>query len=113
VYHYLCAHPDVTSGSWALEWVNQQGESGSPFDLVLRQQQGGQQVVHIEVKASSSADKDWFELPPAELELAREVGQGYHLYRVTGAGSAAPRLVRVVDPVLMWQLGVIRVCMHI
>jgi hypothetical protein len=113
VYHYLRAHPDVVCGAWQVEWVNQGGESGGPFDLLLRQVQGGRQVVHVEVKSSSSLDKDWFELPPAELEMAREAGEGYHLYRVTGAGSSAPRLLRVVDPVLMWQLGAIRVCMQV
>lgn len=71
VYRYLLSHPDVASGKFEVSWVNHEGESGAPFDLVLRPSRAGtanskQQpddpashpgAVFIEVKSTRTHDK--------------------------------------------------------
>lgn len=82
-YHYLLAHPTVRGDGWTVEWVNQGGESGRPYDLLLRppagttgssgssgKEEDGGREVYVEVKATRSTDKRAFEVSAAEVALA-------------------------------------------
>lgn len=67
-------------------------------------------VAYVEVKTSSSRTKDMFEISRNELTFAEAQGDRYHVYRVAGAGSANPSVMRLVDPVALWQAKVISLC---
>jgi hypothetical protein len=141
VHCYLSKHPDIFSGHWQVEWVNQELERGLPFDLVLtsRHPEGsatpfdlnlriasidlglGQPMalprlppgmqLFVEVKSTRRVDKRFFEMSKAELDFADGQGDGYHVVRVAGVGTAQPQLSRVVNPTLLWRLGHVKVAM--
>jgi hypothetical protein len=110
-----------------VEWLNQEDESGCCYDLVLHP--GGRasvaRPVYIEVKATSTPDKQLFEISHREWLLAQQEGEHFHIYRVfnasvaaaqTGRGqhrnrsrraasgaAAAPSIVRIINPYLQWK----------
>ena len=65
-------------------WLNAQEEAGLPYDIITVHQ--GQQQF-IEVKTSTDARKQLFELSVPEVREATNRGAGYWLYFVTGAGT--------------------------
>lgn len=113
---------DEAAGQWRALWVNKERESGAPYDVVLYSQESsadasGQQLaragerVFVEVKSSRFSDKAAFDLSVAELEFAKEWRGAYWIYRVTGAGSADPRVTVIKDPYGMWVSKQVRVQM--
>ena len=57
------------------------------------------QVTFIEVKTSVALAKPFFEISLPELIFAQQTGAGYHIYRVSGAGTAEASLAVITDPV--------------
>lgn len=112
VYHYLTSHPELAQGKWAVEWVNQEEESGLPYDIKLVQA-ASRRKLYVEVKASSMHRKDFFEMSTAELDMAQREGECYHVYRVTAAGQAVPTLAMVPDPYRQWRAGQIKVYVEV
>ena len=58
-----------------MEWVNAELESGLPYDIRLvpaSSDEGG--VIYIEVKSTRTADRNSFEISPAELRMAMKKG---------------------------------------
>lgn len=75
-------------------WVNQGGESGHPYDFLLRYE--GERCVYVEVKSTKKRDKAFIHLSANELDFALKEKQRYHIYRVYGAGDAEHvRLCRI------------------
>uniref|UniRef100_A0A8C4R3G4 Protein NO VEIN C-terminal domain-containing protein n=2 Tax=Eptatretus burgeri TaxID=7764 RepID=A0A8C4R3G4_EPTBU len=72
-----------------VEWANEKGESGWPFDFAITFQAdeslSNKSVLYIEVKSTVHCDKTYFEISPQELELANDKGESYQLYRVYSA----------------------------
>jgi hypothetical protein len=58
-------------GTWAVEWLNAESESGAPYDLVctLRGSDGVVEQVFVEVKSTSGVDKARFEISAQEIEF--------------------------------------------
>ena len=79
-----------------VDWVNAENEQGLPYDVCVRRD--GEIVLYAEVKSTVEEAKAVFELTLAELDLARQVGPRYTIYRVFGACSAAPRVAQLLDP---------------
>lgn len=105
------SHP--SHQGWAMEWVNKEQEQGLPYDIRIRPPASDTrgQELYIEVKASSSERKDFFEVSHAEMAFAEAQGAAFHLYRVLGIGGRAPAVARVVDPVGKWAAGALPVCL--
>jgi len=80
-----------------VEWVNQDAESGLPYDITLTRPDGD--VAFIEVKTTSAVEKPFVEVSVPELLFAQRTGAAYHLYRVFGAGTEDVSLACLQDPV--------------
>uniref|UniRef100_A0A7S3AWG5 Protein NO VEIN C-terminal domain-containing protein n=1 Tax=Haptolina ericina TaxID=156174 RepID=A0A7S3AWG5_9EUKA len=92
-------------------WVNEHSESGLPYDITITVREGSGQhemqddsvvrdsVTYVEVKTSVALDKPFFEVSMRELEFAQRSGSAYHLYRVTGAGTAGLSVACLRNPV--------------
>ena len=128
------SHPSVMAGDRVLRviWVNEERESGLPYDLVLaamapatgqaagssgrRGGAGHDVVAYVEVKSSRGHSRDMFEISQAELAFAEREGKRYHVLRVwgtrTGAGvTAPPRVQAFTDPIRLWQEKRVAVCL--
>ena len=82
---------DDVSG-WSVEWVNEQGESGLPFDIRLK---GPSKEMFIEVKTTDQMNKRVFEISLNELQCAREKAEDFFIARLflqvpPRMGRAAP-----------------------
>ncbi|KAF4318610.1 hypothetical protein G195_008065 [Phytophthora kernoviae 00238/432] len=81
-----------------VDWVNEQEESGLPYDLTLSS--AGKVVEYIEVKSTRTMEKGVFEISMNELDQAAIHGSTYSIYRVFNAGnSALCRVIRMKNPV--------------
>ncbi|KAL6211288.1 hypothetical protein ACLB2K_016515 [Fragaria x ananassa] len=65
------------AGESAVKWVNEHNETGLPYDIVL-----GENKEYVEVKATKSARKDWFEISMNELQFAVEKGEAFSIAHV-------------------------------
>ena len=128
------SHPSVLAGDRVLRviWVNEERESGLPYDLVLaamapagreagsggrgRGGSGHDVIAYVEVKSSRGHSRDMFEISQAELAFADREGKRYHILRVWGtrtgsAVTAPPRVQAFTDPIRLWQEKRVAVCL--
>lgn len=70
-----------------VSWVNEQSETGLPYDLVIENRGGKKE--YIEVKATVSAAKDSFNLTVNEWQFANEKGESYVIAHVLLGNSNA------------------------
>ena len=80
-------------------WVNQEGETGKPYDITIRDATG--RVVYVEVKATRRANLDVFPISWAELLFAAEHSRNFRICRVYNAGGQgrSARVITVASPV--------------
>ncbi|XP_051888907.1 uncharacterized protein wu:fj29h11 isoform X2 [Pristis pectinata] len=74
----------------AVDWVNEKGESGLPYDfrVVFTSVCQEQVDTFIEVKSTVKAEKNFIQLSAQEVDLALQAKDHYHLYRVYRAGDS-------------------------
>ncbi|XP_069785977.1 uncharacterized protein [Narcine bancroftii] len=72
----------------AVSWVNENGESGLPYDFKVMFGMVSQEDTFIEVKSTIRAEKNFVQLSAQEMELALKAKDHYHLYRVYKAGDS-------------------------
>ncbi|CAF2069688.1 unnamed protein product [Rotaria magnacalcarata] len=78
VYRYLeWKHPKKT-----IEWVNQQQESGKPFDIRIIDTTTNNKIELIEVKTSRSSNQNTFQISINEIECLLANQTNYHIYRL-------------------------------
>ena len=114
----LAARLAKSSGRFAsVRWVNEVEEAGLPYDIEAVQVESAQppppsasaqtldaeeaavpKTVYIEVKSTSSASRELFEVSPAEIDFMRRAGPAYEIHRVWGAGSRDVRLAHLQHP---------------
>ncbi|KAL8100915.1 protein NO VEIN [Apium graveolens] len=85
-------------GTTCVKWVNENHETGFPYDIVVGD-------VYIEVKATKSARKDWFNITAREWQFASEKGECYSIARVTLHGNDMAKLTVYKNPARLCQLG--------
>lgn len=83
-YHYLTKK----NGATRVKWVNEDGETGAAFDMIVTTESGQQEFV--EVKTTRSQHKDWFEISTREWEFAQVQGDLFTVLRVILSGSEHP-----------------------
>lgn len=49
-----------------VDWVNEREERGQPYDIVLRDAASDEVVTYVEVKATTGADKELFEVSSSQ-----------------------------------------------
>jgi len=88
VYHYLCKKQEAAlrAGVVTIEWVNNSGEIGTPYDIVVHDLTKKRKS-YIEVKSTRTEDKCCFELSIHQVKFALENTGDYSLYRIYNAGS--------------------------
>ncbi len=91
VYAFLKETRELPDGRKILEvrWINDQTESGNPYDLVVAVED---EMVYVEVKSTASADKELVALSWKELKFAEEKTESFYLFRVYNAGRVSPQL---------------------
>ena len=91
-------------------WVNQDEESGKPYDIEIRR--GNKTIEYIEVKSTSSNDKQLFEITLNELAQAQTHGSAFSIYRVYNAGrEEAARIARFRNPIALIRQKVLNLAM--
>ncbi|XP_033112406.1 protein NO VEIN-like isoform X2 [Anneissia japonica] len=69
-------------------WANEQNETGYPYDIEIKTNiEGGVHTEYIEVKATNSSDKKYFQISSNEITFAQLNAPNYHLYRVYNVGK--------------------------
>lgn len=86
VHKYL----ELTGKYDQVDWVNQDGESGKPYDIVVSKD--GKKH-YIDVKGTPSQDKNIIYLSEKEWLFMLDQGEAYSIFRLYGADSAAPEIV--------------------
>ena len=82
----------------AVNWVNEDDESGKPYDIEIQfslPDQSTPQSFFIEVKTTLSSDKGIFEISSRQIQFAQEHGHMFQLYRVFNAGRGMVQLYRL------------------
>ncbi|EOA39081.1 hypothetical protein CARUB_v10011774mg [Capsella rubella] len=70
-----------------VRWVNEQSETGLPYDLIIENRGGKKE--YVEVKATVSTRKDYFNLTVKEWQFANEKGESYVISHVLLGNSNA------------------------
>ncbi|KFK43145.1 hypothetical protein AALP_AA1G085600 [Arabis alpina] len=70
-----------------VRWVNEQSETGLPYDLIIENRGGKKE--YVEVKATVSTGKDYFSLTVKEWQFANEKGESYVIAHVLLGNSNA------------------------
>lgn len=87
-------------GAENVKWVNERNETGLPYDLVIGVDESNRE--YIEVKATKSARKDWFEVSAREWQFATEKGEFYTVAHVLlGHNKASVTVLK--NPVRLCQ----------
>ena len=76
-------------------WLNEEANTTAPYDIEIRRHITGVNqeaesktvITYIEVKTTSSDQKEFFEISVPELRFALEKKEALHLYRVFNAGK--------------------------
>lgn len=89
-------------GNTAVRWVNKDNETGLPYDLVIGEDNSQE---FIEVKATRSPRKDWFNISAREWQFANERGQSFSIAFVAIMGNNVARVTIFKDPVKLCQRG--------
>ena len=122
VYSVLLARGELPNGNKivGLKWVNQENESGRPYDIEvvvredkdngveLMEEMGAEaeqmegiednssiRTIFIEVKSTAAKEKSVFEISLNEIKFAEKKHRDYHLYRVYNAGLQSSRLFQL------------------
>ncbi|KAM0899030.1 hypothetical protein ACQ4PT_021575 [Festuca glaucescens] len=83
-------------GSKNVNWVNGETESGLPYDLVITR--GDDLIQYVEVKATTSSNKDWFYITAREWQFALEKGDDFTIARVLMSGEKKASIKLLKNP---------------
>lgn len=98
-------------GQTFVNWVNETYETGLPYDIVIGDE--GLSREYIEVKATISARKDWFNISAREWQFAVEKGELYSIARVALQCNNAAKVTIYKNPARLCQLGQLQLAVMI
>jgi hypothetical protein len=84
-------------------WLNYICERHQPYDILVEKQ--SLPNLYVEVKSTSHAETDWFDITRNEWGLAANERENYCIYRVYGCGSKSPERMVIDDPYGRWERG--------
>ncbi|CAA7050066.1 unnamed protein product [Microthlaspi erraticum] len=99
--YFLATHSKEAN----VRWVNEHSETGLPYDLLL--EYPGGKLEYVEVKATVSTRKDYFNLTVREWQFANEKCEGYIIAHVL-LGNSNAILTQHRNPVKLCQEGLLR-----
>ncbi|KAK1285568.1 hypothetical protein QJS10_CPB20g01144 [Acorus calamus] len=88
-------------GEAAVKWVNQEKETGLPYDLIIGE--GEECREYVEVKASKCASKDWFPISMPEWQFATEMGESFTIAYVVVVGQRKATITEFKNPLKLCQ----------
>ena len=103
-------------------WVNERGSTTAPYDIEIRRHLNGAGkddnrttvITYVEVKTTSSDQKEVFELSVPELRFAWTQQEALHLYRVFNAGKpSCVRIRRLQNLAAHLEKKTVKLCMVI
>ncbi|XP_021745800.1 uncharacterized protein LOC110711690 isoform X2 [Chenopodium quinoa] len=97
-FRYLAGKADGAK----VNWVNQDKETGLPFDIVIGDEKNRE---YIEVKASRYSKKEWFVISTREWQFAAEKGDSFSIAYVVLSGQNLASIMVYKNPVKLCQLG--------
>ncbi|KAG6731183.1 hypothetical protein I3842_01G116900 [Carya illinoinensis] len=89
------------AGNTVVKWVNEDSETGLPYDIVVGEENCRE---YIEVKATKSRKKDWFNISTREWQFAVDKGESFSIAHVLLSNNAA-RVSVYKNPVKLCQSG--------
>uniref|UniRef100_A0A8R7UHZ9 Protein NO VEIN C-terminal domain-containing protein n=2 Tax=Triticum urartu TaxID=4572 RepID=A0A8R7UHZ9_TRIUA len=92
VHQYLAGQ----LGPSNVKWVNEEKESGFPYDIVITPEGGAAE--YVEVKATVTSNKDWFHITPNEWQFALEKGDSFSIAHVVLKGSDKANIMMMKNP---------------
>ncbi|KAF7058669.1 hypothetical protein CFC21_065677 [Triticum aestivum] len=92
VHQYLAGQ----LGPSNVKWVNEEKESGLPYDIVITPEGGAAE--YVEVKATVTSNKDWFHITPNEWQFALEKGDSFSIAHVVLKGSDKANIMMMKNP---------------
>ncbi|KAI3925956.1 hypothetical protein MKW98_028092 [Papaver atlanticum] len=93
-------------GEEVVNWVNRETETGSPYDIVLGKD--GNNIEYIEVKATRSPTKDWFNISPREWQFATEKGERFSILHVALLDLNNTKVTVFKNPARLCQQGMLK-----
>ncbi|KAK9266385.1 hypothetical protein L1049_027287 [Liquidambar formosana] len=90
-------------GKTVVKWVNEDNETGLPYDILITEE--GKGTEYIEVKTTKSARKDWFIISTREWQFAVDKGESFSVARVILSGNNVARIAIFKNPARLCQQG--------
>ncbi|MED6130774.1 hypothetical protein PIB30_118679 [Stylosanthes scabra] len=89
-------------GKDAVRWVNEVKETGYPYDIAIGEETN---IEYIEVKATRSPRKDWFNISINEWEFAKEKGESFSIAFVAIMENNVAKFTIFKNPVKLCHIG--------
>ena len=86
-------------------WLNENCESGKPYDILVVE---GEDKKYIEVKSTTTDNREWFIVTENEWEFMLEKGEKFHIYRVYNAGTKRAKIEIIPNPKKLFEEGKLR-----
>ncbi|CAF3761406.1 unnamed protein product [Adineta steineri] len=80
-----------------IEWINENNESGSPYDIRMIVKSENDRIEHIEVKTTRSHDQNTFPVSIGEVEYLLQHPSNYFIYRVYYADNKDSSTIIVIN----------------
>jgi hypothetical protein len=98
-------------GAPLVKWVNEIRETGLPYDIMLGNSEENRE--YIEVKATKSPRKDWFNITLREWQFAVAKGDLFSIARIVLLGNNTSRVTIYKNPVRLCQSGQLQLALVI
>ncbi|XP_073014216.1 protein NO VEIN isoform X1 [Typha latifolia] len=93
-------------GSGNVKWVNEETETGLPYDLIIGDKEGNRE--YVEVKATISLNKDWFPISMREWQFAVEKCNSFSIAHVVLLGPRKASITVLQNPYKLCQQNSLR-----
>ncbi|PKA63942.1 hypothetical protein AXF42_Ash004952 [Apostasia shenzhenica] len=103
-YKYFCEK----LGKASVKWVNEKSEMRLPYDLIVNEEQNS---CFVEVKATTSASKDWFLISTNEWNYACRKRGRYSIVWVTLSSSSDAEVIVLNDPLKLCQQNLLQLAL--
>lgn len=96
-------HFSEVLGKTGVRWVNENAETGLPYDILIGENEDS--IEYVEVKATRSARKDWFFMTMREWKFALEKGESFSIAHVVLQNDNSAKVTVYKNLVKLCQLG--------
>nr|GEX07011.1 initiation factor 2B-related protein [Tanacetum cinerariifolium] len=100
-----------TFSDMEVTWVNERAETGQPYDILLGAE--GNRLLHIDVKATSIVNKDWFFISKNEYQFAVENDNAFSFAHIRLSEGGLPRITMFRDPAKLVKSRRLKLALHI